>query len=191
MSNQEKDSFSSHEQFNSKNLEAVREQQQERIKEDLERGVEKNPEKRVESARKEALETASQVEKERNKHEKKESSPAERRGPASKKEREASFDSTMREVRSHMSAPSRAFSKVIHNPAVEKTSDALGNTVARPNAILSGSLFAFLFTLAVYLIARYSGYPLSGTETIASFILGWVLGLIYDYVRLLVLGRSR
>jgi hypothetical protein len=97
----------------------------------------------------------------------------------------------MREVRSHMSAPSRAFSKVIHNPAVEKTSDALGNTVARPNAILSGSLFAFLFTLAVYLIARYSGYPLSGTETIASFILGWVLGLIYDYVRLLVLGRSR
>ena len=67
---------------------------------------------------------------------------------------------------------------------------AVGGTIARPNAILSGSVSAFLLTLAVYLVARFNGYPLSGAETIASFIFGWLLGLIYDYLRILLLGKK-
>ena len=189
MSNQEKDRFNNHEAFNDKNLEALNDKQGEKIKENLERNVENKSHEALEDARKEALEQATAVEKKREV--KREQSPAERRGPLTKKERDRSFDHTMEEVRSQMSGPSRAFSKIIHNKAVEKTSDVVGSTIARPNAILSGSIFAFVFTLVIYLIARYNGYPLSGAETIASFLLGWVLGLVFDYFRVLVSGKTQ
>jgi hypothetical protein len=85
---------------------------------------------------------------------------------------------------------SRAFSKVIHNPAIEKTSEVVGSTIARPNAILSGALFAFLITLLIYVVARANGYPLSGSETIAGFILGWVIGMLYDFFRVMITGKK-
>lgn len=163
---------------------------QERLREDRERAAEKNHEKNVDIARQE-VQQATKHEKEAKSHEtSKETSPAERRGPTSKRERDASYDRTMREVKSHMSAPSRAFSTVIHNPIVEKVSDTVGGTIARPNAILSGAVFAFLFTLGIYLIARFNGYPLSGTETMASFAAGWLVGLIFDYFKLLITGKK-
>ena len=71
----------------------------------------------------------------------------------------------MTEIQSEMSPASRTFSKVIHNPAVEKSSEVIGNTVARPNAILSGSAAAFILTAGIYLVAKHFGYSLSGTET--------------------------
>jgi hypothetical protein len=96
----------------------------------------------------------------------------------------------MADARAHMSAPSRAFSKVIHNKTVEQVSAAVGSTVARPNAILSGAVFAFLLTLAVYLIAKNLGYPLSGFETIGAFALGWILGILYDFFKVMITGRK-
>ena len=190
MSNQEKDNFGNHEAFNEKQLENLRNEQQDRLKEDLERGVEKGSHESLEDARQEALEQAGKAEKEQKVAEK-ESSPAEQRGPASKKAKDASFDATMNEIRTHMSAPSKAFSTFIHNKTVEKVSEVVGNTVARPNAILSGAVFAFLFTLVIYLVARHNGYPISGSETIASFALGWLLGLLFDYIRVLALGKNK
>ena len=122
-----------------------------------------------------------------------ERSPAEKRvaPPKNRKTREkASFKKNMDEARSHMSPASRTFSKVIHTKAVEKTSDAVGSTVARPNAVLAGSATAFVFTLGIYLLAKQLGYPLSGFETIAAFILGWAVGLMFDYLRVMVTGKK-
>lgn len=114
-----------------------------------------------------------------------------RRGAPSKMELNESFDDTMKQVRSQMKAPSRAFSKVIHAKPVEKTSEVVGATVARPNALLAGGIGAFIITLAVYLVARHFGYPLSGFETIGSFVLGWIIGMLIDYVRVLASGGRR
>lgn len=146
-------------------------------------------------ARHEALNEAREIAQERKENRAKtnaEDSPEKRRrGPASKQERKAAFDKTMAEIQSEMSPTSRTFSKVIHNPVVEKSSDVIGNTVARPNAILSGSAAAFILTAGIYLVAKHFGYSLSGTETIATFVLGWVIGLIYDYIRVLIFGKSK
>lgn len=189
MSN-EKDTFGNHEKYDKASLEKLRESSQDALREKLEKSAERRHENREQDARHEALEQASAIEKDVSKTEKKAESAHERR-PATKRERAASYDRTMDEVRSQLSGPSRTFSNFIHNPTVEKVSDAIGGTIVRPNAVLSGAVFAFLFTLALYLIARLYGYQLSGTETIASFVLGWAVGLIFDYVRLLVLGRNR
>lgn len=188
MANQEKDNFGQHEHFDERSLEQAGEAQREALQERLERGQEQKPDN-VESARKEALEQATAAEVESRKETQRDT-PERKRTSITKKEKEQSFNETMREVRSQMSPTSRAFSKVIHQPAIEKTSEVLGNTIARPNALLSGALFAFLFTAAFYLIARFNGYPLSGSEAIASFIVGWCVGLILDYLRLLFVGKK-
>lgn len=109
---------------------------------------------------------------------------------ATKNEKNTAYKKTLKEIRSQMNAPSRAFSKVIHNPAVEKTSDVIGSTIARPNAIVAGSGTALLLVSAVYIIAKTYGYPLSGFETIGAFIIGWMIGLTYDYVRTTVTGNK-
>lgn len=180
------------EKFDEKALAEHAKQQHERVEKQHERAAERaetNREKAAESARHE-IEKATHEKENHVQETHREQSPAERRGPASKHERAASYNKTMREVRSQMSAPSRAFSDFIHNPVVEKVSDTVGGTVARPNAVLSGSISAFMFTLVIYLIARFNGYPLSGAETIASFVAGWLIGILFDYVRLLVFGKK-
>lgn len=144
-------------------------------------------ETRAQKAREVAVETAISVDTETK--EKKESAPS-RRGPINKKQLNKSYKQTMRRVQNELPIGSRIFSKVIHNNVVEKTSEIVGNTVARPNAILVGAFMAFVLPLATYTIAKTIGYPLSGFETIAAFIIGWIIGIVYDYLRVLFTGKS-
>lgn len=168
----------------------------ERLKEDRERAAEKkgeiDNERAAEQARAEARELAISGE-ERSTAEQANDTPAPvHQGAPSKVALEESFNDTMKQVRSEMRAPSRAFSKVIHAKPVEKASEVAGATVARPNALLAGGIGAFVLTLAVYIIARHFGYPLSGFESIGAFILGWIVGMLIDYVRVLATGgRAR
>lgn len=134
-------------------------------------------------AEKEAREQASSKETLKLAPEKEQAPSRERRGAPSKAERKKAHDSTLQSIRRDMSAPAKAFSKLIHSRPVEVASEVIGSTVARPNAIVSASASALLFTTAVFIIARYYGYPLSGFESIGSFILGWCVGMVYDYIR--------
>ena len=93
-------------------------------------------------------------------------------------------------MQGQLSAPSRAFSRVIHNPVVEKTSDAIGNTVARPNLIISGALGA-IASVFVYFIAKRYGYLLSGSETIVLFVAGWAIGAVIEYARVGLLNNRK
>ncbi|RYF29227.1 MAG: hypothetical protein EOO17_02230 [Chloroflexi bacterium] len=90
-----------------------------------------------------------------------ERSPAERRHSPSKQQREASFHSQMSHIQSDMSPSGRVFSKFIHNKAVEKTTNVLGATVARPNALFVSSIFAFVTITILYLVAKYYGYQIA------------------------------
>lgn len=188
MANKEKIQFGGEHERNPDALAEAGLERSRELHEQLKEQSEKGPEN-AEDLKKEALEKALSKEKEERQAE---TSPAERRtqGPISKAEKEVSFSATMKEVRSQMSAPGRTFSKVIHNKTVEKVSDSIGGTVARPNAILSGAVFAFILTLGVYLLAKNLGYPLSGFETIAAFALGWALGIVYDFFKVMITGRK-
>lgn len=113
-----------------------------------------------------------------------------KKGPISKKIRDESYSRTMKQVQSELSIGEKIFSKVIHNKVIEKTSDITGSTIARPNAMLAGAIFAFLISLVTYLTAKTIGYQLSGFETILAFTFGWLIGIIYDYFRLLFAGKK-
>ncbi len=178
-------------EYGEQDHEAPDETHSERIKQERERAIEREraSDGDVEQLKEEA-EKAAEVEKKKIE---KEAAPVEKRRdtPAQRRARQkANFKATMKDTQSHMSVPSRTFSKVIHNKTVEKTSEVVGSTVARPNAILAGSLSAFVFTLVIYLVAKYYGYPLSGFETIAAFAIGWIVGLLIDYLRIMITGKK-
>ena len=163
----------------------------------IERAVEtsnvENGEKAEKEARHEALKEAVSVEQgsAEKKGKERSTSPAKRRhGVVSKKEREASYKHHMKQLQSELKPGQRAFSKFIHNPVVEKSSEVIGSTIARPNAILSGAVVAFVLVLGVYLVAKFYGYPLSGFETIGAFIVGWVLGILYDFFKVMITGKK-
>jgi len=169
-------------------LDAARNERRAELERNLERAVEQTKEQDVEKL-KESAERAAELEKKQEqapvaKVEKRRDTPAQRRAKA-----KVSYKKTMKETQAQMKPAERTFSKVIHNPAVEKTSEVVGGTVARPNAILAGSAAAFVLTLAVYLFAKYYGYPLSGSETIAAFVVGWAVGLLIDYLRVMITGK--
>jgi len=109
---------------------------------------------------------------------------------ASSPSSKASYKKTLDNVQKQLPAPSRAFSKVIHNSAVEKTSDAIGNTIARPNLIIAGALGA-IASIIVYLIAKKYGYVLSGSETIVLFAAGWCIGAIIEYGRVGLINKQK
>ena len=166
-------------------------QHNERLRSERERGAERTvetKENREASARHE-VERATHEKESRVKETAAERSPAEKR-VNTKAARSKAYSSIMKHTQAELPPASRAFSKVIHNPVVERVSEVAGKTVARPNAMLSGAVSAFLLTLVVYLIARFNGYPLSGSETIAAFIAGWVIGNLYDFFKIMVTGQK-
>jgi hypothetical protein len=169
-------------------------EQLEKLNNSPENTVELSPrdaEAQAEKARIKALETAVSVEaggKEIKKG--KEKSALSRNGSINKKQRNESYKRTMKQVQSELPVASRAFSKIIHNKVIEKTSDIVGSTIARPNAMLAGAVVAFILTLATYTTAKTIGYALSGFETIAAFIVGWIIGILFDYLRVLFTGKK-
>lgn len=163
----------------------------------VERAAEKskveNGERSESKARAEALKEAVSVERGSAEKKGKEASgsPAKRRhGVVSKKERNASYKQHLKHLQNELTPAQRGFSKVIHNPVVEKTSEVVGSTIARPNAILAGAVVAFIAVLGVYLVAKHYGYVLSGFETIAAFIVGWVVGMLYDFFKVMITGKK-
>jgi hypothetical protein len=145
-------------------------------------------EKEREAAQLEALDIAPTIDEVKHPHQQEPEIP-QRQGPITKKQLDQEFNRTMKYIQEEMSPSKRAFSRMIHTNAIEKTSDFLGSTFARPNALLAGSVGAFALTLSVYIFAKTVGYPLSGFETIGSFIVGWLLGSLYDYLAVMITGK--
>lgn len=117
--------------------------------------------------------------------------PAERRrGAPSKKQLNGSFKTQMINIQADLGPGSRLISKFIHLQPIEKASDVIGSTLTRPNAMLYGSICAFVTITLLYFVARYYGYKLSGFETIAAFCVGWLLGVVSDYLSTLLRRRK-
>jgi len=97
-------------------------------------------------------------------------------------DKKKTYKKTMSSIQSKMPAPTRRFSKVIHNPVVDKVSETAGKTVARPSGVLGGGLAVVLGLGVSYFTAKNAGFELSGSEFIWLLLIGFVLGLIAEWV---------
>lgn len=87
---------------------------------------------------------------------------------------------TMATVRHQLTPVSRSFSKFIHTPVVEKTSEILETTIARPSVVSGATWTALIVGSVFYFTARHYGYMLSGSELLFSFIVGAVVGVLIE-----------
>lgn len=160
------------------------ENQKELIRTKLDEAERKHHEKQSQNeALEEATTLAEKADHQRKDSSQKESATKEKlRSAPSKKQLAKTFDVQMDGVRAEMDGGSKLFSRIIHIKVIERVSDTIATTIARPNAMFSGSISAFIVITAVYFLARHYGYRLSGSEAIGAFILGWVMGIIYDYL---------
>jgi hypothetical protein len=92
------------------------------------------------------------------------------------------YTETLASVQRRLTPVSRSFSKVIHTPAIDKTSEALEKTIARPSVTLGATWTALIVGGLFYLIARRYGYMLSGSELLFSFLVGALIGLALEGV---------
>ncbi len=169
---------------NSEKLDEAVAEQREIIRDRIEReGLEsaKNPEDKAD-AHKAASELADKADKKKETEIKVHAEKHNYRGAPSKKQLRESFDNQMKAVRDELGLGGKITSKIIHSPFIEAVSNFVSSTLARPNALLSGSITAFIAVTVLYILAKHYGFQLSGFETIGAFILGWIVGTFYDYL---------
>ncbi len=94
--------------------------------------------------------------------------------------KQVGYERAMTRARKKLSPPSRAFSKVIHNPIVDRPSEFIGKTIARPASMFWGSFFAFVGTSALLWATRYYGYEYNYLLVILLFVGGALAGLALE-----------
>ena len=96
--------------------------------------------------------------------------------------RRVSYEFTMKSLRHRLSPVSRSFSKVIHQPIIEKTSEVIGKTVLRPSVSIGATTTAFIVGLFLYLTARQYGFELRGSAIWIALLVGGFGGLIVEAI---------
>lgn len=102
--------------------------------------------------------------------------------PINRELKDTAYQRTLSRTRRQMSAPSRTFSKIVHQPAVEAVSDTMATTVARPSGILAGGITAFIGSSLFLWISRHYGYEYNFLLFSLLFIGGFFIGLIIELV---------
>jgi hypothetical protein len=98
---------------------------------------------------------------------------------------------TLASVQRRLNPVSRSFSRVIHAPAIEKASEVLEETIARPSITVGATWTALILGSIFYFTARHYGFALSGSEITLSFVVGAVLGLVLEGFWRALRRRSR
>ena len=151
-------------------------------------------ESKIEKARNDALEKASNAPPERKRdyvNQKRTSSVNTTQCYQQKRAKQQLQTNTIKQVQSELPTGNRIFSKFIHNNVVEKTSDIIGNTIARPNAILVWSYFCFLLdTVNVHYRKDHTViHCLVLKQLLRSRLVGY-WELYIDYLRILFTGNK-
>lgn len=105
--------------------------------------------------------------------------------------KDLTFNRTLVRVRKHLKAPDKILSKLIHNPFIDKASEATSRTVARPSGFLGGGIMALIGTsILLYLTKKY-GYEFNYLAFLLLFATGFMVGLLLEIiVKLLRKKRS-
>lgn len=99
-----------------------------------------------------------------------------------KETKKMAYKKTLSHVRRHLPKPERAFSKIIHQPVIEKVSDISAKTVARPSGLLAGGICAMFGSAFVLFMSKHYGFRYNFTIFIALLVLGFVLGLLLEMI---------
>jgi hypothetical protein len=97
----------------------------------------------------------------------------------------------LQQIRRQLPRAVRAFSQVIHQPAVRAISEAASRTVSRPSGLLGGGVLAFTGTTIYLYLARHIGFTYNYLVFLLLLAGGFVLGLLAELAVHLILSSRR
>lgn len=97
---------------------------------------------------------------------------------------------TMRNVQSHLTAPERRFSRLVHNESVESLSELGATTIGRSSAIIGGGIFMIVGGVTLLVMARYFGFSIPLSSLIALYAIGFIGIALVDFLAKLLRRHS-
>lgn len=172
--------FKSQHESEAKNNEALEKAARERLDEIIEKGKDAphNNQEKLEDARQEAKAEARSRDELLDQRDAKEKD--EPQAIVNSELKGMAYQRTLNRVRKDLSAPERAFSKVIHNKTIESVSEVASKTVARPSGILAGGIVAFLGSSTFLWLTKHYGYEYNFLLLMMFFVAGFALGLLIE-----------
>ncbi len=104
--------------------------------------------------------------------------------------KELTFSRKLVRIRKRLSLPDRALSGVIHQPTVERVSEVVGKTIARPSGLLGGGIAAFFGTFGLLYVTRQYGYEFNYLAFVLLFVAGFALGATIEIVVFAIKHRN-
>jgi hypothetical protein len=98
---------------------------------------------------------------------------------------------TLAKIQSRLPAPTRTFSRLAHNPVVDKISAAGAQTVGRPSGVLGGSICAFLGSLTILYYSKHYGFRYNYLVLFVLFVGGFAAGATLEVLIWLLYSRKR
>lgn len=96
--------------------------------------------------------------------------------------RNQSFSNVMRSTRRKLGPVDRSFSKIIHNPTIERVSETSSKTIARPTPIVAGALLSLVGSILVLYYAKRNGFEVQPMLFVVLFGIGYLAGFAIDIV---------
>lgn len=97
-------------------------------------------------------------------------------------ERLRAYRHTLASLQHRLRPRQRSFSRFIHRPIIERASEVMASTIARPSVALGATVTAALVGGFFYISARRYGFQLSGSEFIVSLLAGGLLGFALEQI---------
>jgi hypothetical protein len=117
-------------------------------------------------------------------------SPSQHPVLVNKQLKDTAYHRSLTRVQKRLSAPSRIFSKAVHSKALDRPSEVIGKTIARPSGMLGGAIVALIGTSVLLWVTRRYGYEYNYLAVILLFVGGMIIGLSAE-AALTALKRSR
>ncbi|MDB5163699.1 MAG: hypothetical protein JWS12_316 [Candidatus Saccharibacteria bacterium] len=105
--------------------------------------------------------------------------------------KQQAFNKTLKRVQSRLNPTERAFSKVVHQPVVDKFSTVTAKTVARPSGILTGGICALLGSLGLLYLSKTYGFTYNYLVFFATFIIGYAVGVGIELIIWVLLRQNK
>ena len=93
-------------------------------------------------------------------------------------------------IRHRLNKTEKRFSKFIHNPQINITSEALGKTLIRPSGILTGAIFTLVGSIYYLYISHATGFQYNFYVATLLFVGGFVSGVVIEFIIKLVFTKD-
>ncbi len=108
----------------------------------------------------------------------------------SKDTRKIGLNKELKHVRSKLNTIDKTGSKVIHNDIVQKISEPIARTVARPIPLLLSGVLGFVGTILYYIFTKYFGVEYNFIVYLLFFVVGFLSGILIDIIAKLIRKTS-